>query len=178
MANEQKICYQFCSAITNLALALNLLIYHSTILKFWGGGNPRAPPCMKPWLAFVTAVCWAKEWGTNIHIGIRPIHLQLTYITSYVPFSPTAICGAHLTMETTVNPTTTVADLVTAVYTWAAALPISKAKIGRAHSKKHFVVIYNNCRITRSKLYLLESWSEQVRSSRSLLGKQYHRQRV
>ena len=37
MENEQKICYQFCSAITNLALALNLLIYHSKILKFWGG---------------------------------------------------------------------------------------------------------------------------------------------
>ena len=31
MENEQKICYQFCSAITNLALALNQLIYHSTI---------------------------------------------------------------------------------------------------------------------------------------------------
>ena len=37
MENEQKICYQCCSVITNLALALNLLLYHSTILKFWGG---------------------------------------------------------------------------------------------------------------------------------------------
>ena len=51
---ERKICYQFCSAITNLALALNLLIYHSTILKFCGGGGgggeiPGHPPlCMKP----------------------------------------------------------------------------------------------------------------------------------
>ena len=36
MENEQKICYQFCSAIIHLALPLSLLIYHSTILKFWG----------------------------------------------------------------------------------------------------------------------------------------------
>ena len=75
MENEHKICYQFSSAITNLALALNLLIYHSTILKFWGelglgGGNPRVPPLsMKPCTVAKTLASEAKHC-THFKISI------------------------------------------------------------------------------------------------------------
>ena len=59
MENEQKICYQCCSAITNLALALNLLLYHSTILNSGGGESQAPPPPPLPLYETLTAMSTA-----------------------------------------------------------------------------------------------------------------------
>ena len=118
MENEQKICYQFCSAITNLALAL---IYHSTILKFWEGGggtgfgggeSQGAPPlyetlCTHPNLC-VSAVylqiplchmlCSALCTCSHRNIDLKTLKHEAEFY-GVLPLGMCVVCAAHVAVH-------------------------------------------------------------------------------